>query len=125
MCRRMKDPFEGKLNLVGGKREEGESAIEGAYRELYEETGIRESDICLFPLMEMDYPFLGYSLEIFFGFLAVDRKLIEEANPLVWVSAEDDFTDMERYAGAGNITHMINLIRLYQRELEEYADGTV
>ncbi|MBQ6322391.1 MAG: NUDIX hydrolase, partial [Lachnospiraceae bacterium] len=37
MCRRMKDPFEGKLNLVGGKREEGESAIEGAYRELYEE----------------------------------------------------------------------------------------
>ena len=122
MCRRMKDPFIGKLNLVGGRREEGESALDGAYRELYEETGITREDICLRPLMELDYPFLGYDLEIFFGFLKEERKLTEEVNPLIWVSADDDFADMERYAGAGNITHMVNIIRMYRRELEEYAE---
>ena len=121
MCRRMKEPFKGKLNLVGGKREAGESALDGAYRELFEETGISKEDIRLVFLMEMDYPFLGYDLEIFYGFLTAQKALKEEINPLVWVSAEDDFTDSERYAGAGNITHMINVIRLYRKELEEYA----
>lgn len=124
MCRRMKEPFKEKLNLVGGRREEGESALDGAYRELFEETGITKDDIRLFPLMELDYPFLGYDLEIFFGFLERETELTEEVNPLTWVSVDDDFTDMERYAGAGNITHMVNVIRLYREELEAYTDGS-
>ena len=70
--------------------------------------------------MELDYPFLGYDLEIFFGFLAEEKTLKEEINPLIWVSADDDFTDMGRYAGAGNIAHMINIIRMYRKELSDY-----
>ena len=93
------------------------------YRELFEETGITKDDIRLFPMMELDYPFLGYDLEIFFGFLERETELTEEVNPLTWVSADDDFTDMERYAGAGNITHMVNVIRLYRKEVEAYSDG--
>ena len=39
-CRRIKDPFKGKLNFVGGKVEAGESEEDAAYRELMEETGL-------------------------------------------------------------------------------------
>lgn len=38
MCKREKDPYKGKLNLVGGKVEKDESELEAAYRELKEET---------------------------------------------------------------------------------------
>ena len=34
MCRRSKDPYQGLLNLVGGKIEPGESEKGAAYREL-------------------------------------------------------------------------------------------
>lgn len=33
MCKRLKDPYEGLSNLVGGKIESGESGSEAAYRE--------------------------------------------------------------------------------------------
>ena len=33
-CKRMNDPYEGCLNFVGGKVEQGESSIDAAYREL-------------------------------------------------------------------------------------------
>lgn len=39
-CRRMKDPYKGLYNFVGGKLEPGESSEAAAYRELQEETGI-------------------------------------------------------------------------------------
>ena len=42
-CRRIKDPFKGKLNFVGGKVEPGESEEDAAYRELMEETGYESS----------------------------------------------------------------------------------
>lgn len=47
MCMRTKEPYKGKLNLVGGKLEEGEDKLEAAYRELAEETGITKKDIKL------------------------------------------------------------------------------
>ena len=34
MCKREKEPFKGKFNLVGGKVENGESELSAAYREL-------------------------------------------------------------------------------------------
>ena len=41
-CKRQKDPFAGRLNLVGGKVEKRESSEDSAYRELYEEKVIRK-----------------------------------------------------------------------------------
>lgn len=120
LCRRQKDPFRGKLNLVGGKREPGESPLEAAYRELYEETGIDKDIIELIHLMDMDYPFLGYSLEIFYGNLLEEPVLREELNPLEWVSTEDDFTDTARFAGAANIQHIVNITKMYEKELLEW-----
>jgi len=38
MCKRLKNPYLGLSNLVGGKIESGENGLESAYRELLEET---------------------------------------------------------------------------------------
>ena len=44
MCKRTKEPYMGMYNLVGGKIKNDDSLKE-AYRELFEETNIKESDI--------------------------------------------------------------------------------
>ena len=45
MCKREKEPYKGKFNLVGGKVEQNEDELHAAYRELQEETGITNNDI--------------------------------------------------------------------------------
>ena len=39
-CIRAKEPYKGMYNFVGGQVEPGEDNDTGAYRELFEETGI-------------------------------------------------------------------------------------
>lgn len=39
-CKRVKNPYKGLYNFVGGKIEAAENSINAAYRELQEETGI-------------------------------------------------------------------------------------
>lgn len=67
MCKRRKNPYKGLLNFVGGKREQNESGIDAAYRELEEETAITKEDIKLCYLMEISYPFDDCDLEIYVG----------------------------------------------------------
>ena len=45
MCKRVKDPYKGLSNFVGGKIEAGEDGMSAAYRELFEETSITKNDI--------------------------------------------------------------------------------
>lgn len=52
-------------------------------------------------------------LEVYFGILNKEVKLIEEVNKLEWVSIEDNFFDMNKYAGEGNIGHIIEEIKIY------------
>ena len=40
MCKRIKNPYKGLSNFVGGKIEKGENGFDAAYRELEEETTI-------------------------------------------------------------------------------------
>ena len=65
MCKRAKEPFKGKFNLVGGKVENGENELFAAYRELQEETGITEKDIDLTHLMNFEYKISDMELEVF------------------------------------------------------------
>jgi 8-oxo-dGTP diphosphatase len=55
MCRRKKNPYKDLLNFVGGKIEPGEDHMDAAYRELWEETAIRKSDIRLTHVMDLSY----------------------------------------------------------------------
>lgn len=112
-CRRIKDPFKGKLNFVGGKVEAGESEEEAAYRELMEETGITREDIRLHRLMDIRYYHQGFDLEMYVGILREDKPLREELNPLLWLPLTEDFADRERFAGEQNIAHIMNIAMAY------------
>ena len=111
MCLRRKDPYKGKLNFVGGKLETGESSEEAAYRELQEETGIRREQITLVHLMDMVYYTYDMKLEIFTGRLKEEVTVFGEENDLLWLDADENFEDMNRFAGEGNIAHIIEMIR--------------
>lgn len=41
-----------------------------------------------------------------------DVCLIEEVNKLEWVDINDDFFNMKKYAGEGNIGHIIEEIKI-------------
>ena len=111
MCRRRKDPYKGKLNFVGGKLEAGESSEEAAYRELQEETGIRREHIRLVHLMDMVYYTYDMKIEVYTGRLKEAVAVSGEENDLLWLDADEDFEDMNRFAGEGNIAHIIEMIR--------------
>lgn len=112
-CRRIKNPFKGKLNFVGGKVEAGESEEDAAYRELMEETGITREDIRLHRLMDIRYYHQGFDLEMYVGILREDKPLREELNPLLWLPLTEDFADRERFAGEQNIAHIMNIAMAY------------
>ena len=107
MCKRQKEPYKGKFNLVGGKVEKNEDEIHAAYRELQEETGITNNDIKLTHIMNFQYEMTDMELEVYAGKLNKDVKLIEEVNKLFWIDKNENFFDMDKFAGEGNIGHMI------------------
>ena len=117
MCKREKEPFKGKFNLVGGKVEQGEDELHAAYRELQEETGITKDDIRLTNLMNFEYKVQDMELELYVGKLNKEKKLVEEVNKLYWVDANDDFFNISKYAGEGIIGHIIEQIKLYKEKL--------
>ena len=108
-CKRAKEPFKGQYNFVGGKVEKDESPINAAYRELEEETGISAKDIKLYRMMDITYYHLNFVLELYVGTLQEDMELVEEVNPLEWLSIEENFADPDRFAGKQNIAHIINV----------------
>jgi len=112
-CKRMNDPYEGCLNFVGGKVEQGESSIDAAYRELQEETGITPKQIQLYHFMDITYYHQEFVLEMYTGILEDEVKLHEEKNPLLWLPLTEDFTDRDRFAGEQNIAHIINVALKY------------
>ena len=117
MCKREKEPFKGKFNLVGGKVEKGEDELHAAYRELQEETGITKDDIRLTNLMNFEYKMQDMELELYVGKLNKEKKLVEEINKLYWIDKKDNFFDLEKYAGEGNIGHMMRQVELYKDKL--------
>lgn len=107
MCLRQKPPYLGKYNLVGGKLEPGESGEEAAYRELFEETGIERAQIELAHVMDFTYHLTDCFIEFWAGRLQGETVLREERNPLRWFSLEENFFDEARFAGMGNLGHML------------------
>ena len=112
MCERTKEPYKEQLNLVGGKIEKDDDNLNEAYRELQEETGITKDDIDLVYFMTCNYHTLNKGLEIYYGVLNKNVELVEEVNKLVWVNEDDNFFDFNKYAGEGNLGHIIDEIKL-------------
>ncbi|WP_415931946.1 NUDIX hydrolase [Zhenpiania hominis] len=123
-CKRKKDPYKGKFNLVGGKIEPGENGFDAAYRELEEETGITREEICLRHMMDFTYFNQNCTVEVYVGVLEREKDLRAETHPLYWLSTEEDLFDLEKFAGEGNIGHMVQQVVCYGDgacELEEKA----
>ena len=112
MCKRTKEPYMGMYNLVGGKIEKENDGLNEAYRELVEETNISKDDVELKHFMNIEYVSFNKSLEVYYGILNKDVELVEEVNKLGWVDINDNFFDMTRYAGEGNIGHIIEEIKI-------------
>ena len=112
MCKRTKEPYMGMYNLVGGKIEKENDGLNEAYRELQEETNITNNDISLVHFMNIEYITFDKLIEVYYGILNKDVNLIEEVNKLEWVSINDNFFDMTKYAGEGNIGHIIEEIKI-------------
>lgn len=106
MCKRKKEPYKGLYNFVGGKVEK-DNSIEEAYRELFEETGITKKDINIIHLMDIMYYKDDFELEIYYGVLKSDVTLVEEINKLEWLSMNENFFDYTKFAGEGNIGHIM------------------
>lgn len=114
MCKRAKEPYKGKYNLVGGKVNPGENKLDAAYRELMEETGINYSDIDLTYILNFQYPMSDMELEVYAGKLKKDVNLVEEVNKLYWINKNENFADKEKFAGEGNIMHMVEHAKLFK-----------
>jgi len=118
-CKRTKDPYKGLYNLVGGKIEENEDGFEAAYRELKEETGISVNDISLNHMMDFTYFNQNCCVEVYAGRLIHDVTLIDEQHPLEWLSTDENFFDWTKYAGEGNIGHMVEQVKIYGMGLKD------
>ena len=125
MCKRTKEPYMGMYNLVGGKIEKENDGLNEAYRELSEETNIQKSDVDLIYFMNLSYIKWNKELEVYYGVLNKDVTLIEEVNKLEWVPIDDNFFDMKKYAGEGNIGHIIEEIKIDMKKRLSFFDKTL
>lgn len=123
MCYRTKDPYKGLYNFVGGKIEQGENDLDAAYRELFEESAISSDDIHLTHLYTTHYFVDNIELQVYYGFLNHDVKLVSEKHPLTWMQLEgEDFSKDTKFAGQGNIKHMLDIIN-YSKQRDGLIDN--
>ena len=115
MCFRTKEPYKGMFNFPGGKIEFGEDHLASAYRELFEETGISKEDVTLSKYIDFIWHPVNMSMDVTFGVLNKEVTLVEELHPLHWISLEENFFDLKKFAGEGNIGHMVEIYKYFRR----------
>jgi len=118
MCKRKNDPHKGKINLIGGKIEYGENGLSAAYREMFEETNIQNTDIQLNHLMDITYYHSNYHLEIYVGILENNVNVYGEENELIWINANSNFFDENIFAGNGLIGHILSAFEIWKNNIK-------
>lgn len=67
--------------------------------------------------MNFQYEMSNIELQIYVGKINKNKELIEEVNHLKWVNAMENFSDSKKYAGEGNISHIIEQVKIYRERL--------
>lgn len=62
--------------------------------------------------MNIEYITFNKKLEVYYGILNKEVRLIEKVNSLEWLDTDDNFFNMNKYAGEGNIGHIIEEIKI-------------
>ena len=117
MCRRTHEPYLGLSNFVGGKIEPGEDGLSAAYRELKEETAITPADITLTHFIDFTYRLDNCYVEVYVGKLNKAVDVHGDENELYWSGTDCDFFDMSKYAGEGNIGHIMVHVEMFWDKL--------
>lgn len=115
MCKRKKNPYKGLANFVGGKIEKDEKGIDAAYRELQEETAITREDIQLSHVMDFTYYQENFFIEVYAGSLNKEVEIYGDENQLFWLNLDENFFDESKYAGNGNIGHILKVIEVAKK----------
>ena len=82
------------------------------YKSLATMINISREDISLIHFMNMEYIVFDKTIEVYYVILNNAVDLVEEVNKLEWVDVNDNFFDMSRYAGEGNVGHIIEEIKI-------------
>lgn len=117
MCKRLKEPYLGLSNFVGGKIETNENGLDAAYRELFEESAIGREDIILTHLMDFTYHLDNCYVEVYVGKLNRDVDIYGTENTLYWSDFNHNFFDPSLYAGEGNIGHIMMHVEMFKNIL--------
>ena len=62
--------------------------------------------------MDFSYQINSIELQVYAGKLNKEVKVVDEVNKLYWFDSNEDFFDTSRFAGEGNIGHIIEEIKI-------------
>ncbi len=69
--------------------------------------------------MDFVYHNQNCRVEVYVGRLSEDVPLVEEENPLYWSPLTENYFDHTKYAGEGNIGHMLLQVELFGKGVSE------
>ena len=69
--------------------------------------------------MKFEYKLLIMQLLVFAGKLNKEKTLVEEVNKLDWMDLNENFFDEEKFAGEGNIGHMLCQVNINKKQIFE------
>jgi len=64
-------------------------------------------------MMDFTYYNQDCYVEVYAGIIKGEITLKEEVHPLIWIDETEDFFVLDRFAGEGNIGHMIEQVKCY------------
>lgn len=103
VCIKYKTGEIGYLDIPGGKIEEGETPEEASIREVYEETGMKVSDLVKVGDVIVEYPDRIFNFKVFLAtsFSGIPKE--QEENEAFFISIKDLEQEEKRFA----ITHLL------------------
>ena len=103
MCKRLKDPYKGQYNLIGGKIEPGENSLDAAYRELF--------------LLDYTFHIDECFVEVYVGKLHKEIDVYGDENELLWMDFDENYFNTAKFAGEGSLGQILEHIQYWGEKI--------